>query len=230
MSGTQDPTLRQGVDRLMQNAQSLQGQFAQYYQDEANRPRLLSGVGQEGFLIQRNMNALMKTALKPGLNAPNSSYNTFTSTWNNGTGDLQRSFSLISEFWRLLSGARPELDRLMTAQPGPGPRPTGPSAEVQIVTLLQSQTNVLYDYFKKCVASHTPSGAARIKELSTLIRELLTDGRLSPGTVVKLTNSKQAWTEFMNSYKNGMGINNASLALLGYFVNYTMAACAAILK
>jgi hypothetical protein len=213
----------------MQNAQSLEGLFAQNYQNEANRPRLLSGVGEEGFAIQRNLNALMRTELKPGLSAPNSAYNQFTSTWNNGTGHLGRSFNLISEFWRLLSAARPELDRLMTPQPGPGPQPTGTSADVMICRPLQSESNNLFDVFKLCVANHTPSNAARIKELSTLIGELLSDSRTSPDAAMKLSNSKREWGQFIILYKKGAGIDRSSLSQLGHFVTFTNAACAQIL-
>jgi hypothetical protein len=230
MSDPRDPVLRQAVDKLMQNAQSLQGLFAQNYQNEGNRPILVSGFRDEGIPIKNNLYTLIrKTQLKSALNAPNSAYNQFISTWNNGTGDLGRSFNLISEFWRLLSGARPELDRLMTPQPGPGPQPTGTSADVMICRLLQSESNNLYEVFKLCVANHTPSNAARIRELSTLIGELLSDSRTSPDAVMKLSKSKGEWGQFIILYKKGAGIDRSSLSQLGHFVTFTNAACAQIL-
>jgi hypothetical protein len=168
----------------------------------------VSGFEDEGRPIQSNLVTLIrKTQLKSALNTPNSAYNQFISIWNNGTGDLGRSFNLISEFWRLLQAARPELDRLMTPQPGPGPQPTGTSADVMICRLLQSETNNLFEVFKLCVANHTLSNAARIKELSTLIGELLSDSRTSPDAAMKLSNSKREWGQFIILYKKGAGID-----------------------
>jgi hypothetical protein len=53
MSDPRDPVLRQAVDKLMQNAQYLQGLFAQNYQNEGNRPILVSGFEDEGIPIKK---------------------------------------------------------------------------------------------------------------------------------------------------------------------------------
>src|SRR6516162_3127485 len=114
-----DPSLKQAVTKLKENAQSLEGLFAQNWQNEANRQRLQSAYETQGILIKTNLATLISKTpkLKPALNAPNSAYNQFISTWNNGTGDLERSFKRINEFWTLLQAAEPELNRLMVVGP-----------------------------------------------------------------------------------------------------------------
>src|SRR5215831_21124267 len=213
-----DPALRQAVDRSMQNAQDLENLFAENYQNEANRPKLVSGVGQEGFAIQRNLNALMKTVLKSGLDPSNKIYNQFISTWNNGTGDLGRSFFQINAFWTSLQGRRPQLDNLMVlSSPDTGPQPT--SADITIAKQLRSQSNELVEVFRTCVASHTAPLAAKIKEHVRVITELLNNSNLSQHAQTVLTNSKKERALFTSLYKNGTAIDNRSLSALMVYVS-----------
>jgi hypothetical protein len=221
--------IRQAIEKLMEDAEYVQDQFAQNYQNEANRPRLQSETQLNRAFIQKTLTSLIGRAkLGPALNTPNSAYNHFVSTWSNGTGDLARSFARISEFWRLLQAARPELDRLTAPQPvpdPPGPNGNRNPAEVAVFTRLRSETNDLFDVFKVCVANHTQLAASRIKEDVRVIGELLNNSSLSHDSVMKLTNSKREWTDFVGRYNNGLGITNATFSQLGHFVTFANIAC-----
>ena len=139
---------------------------------------------------------------------------------NNGTGDLGRSFNQISEFWRLLQAAQPELDRLMVP-PGPGPAPTRrpplTPPEIQVFTTLRTQTNELGEVFKSCVANHTTSAASKIKELVRVVQESLNDTRLSQQARTVLTRPKTEWGKFTSLYKNGSVIDRPSWSQLSFF-------------
>src|SRR5262249_52765113 len=146
--------------------------------------------------------------LKPALTVPNSAYNQFISVWAGGTGDLQRSFTQISEFSRLLQAAQPELDRLMVLQPSqPGPWTRGgvgrTPAESQSLTTLRSQTDELWQVYTSCVATHTAASVQRIKEHVKAIGELLRDTRLSQQVHTMLKNAKTEWGRFTSLYRNG---------------------------
>ena len=152
MADRRDPRLVQEVNRLINNARSLQGLFLAN-QEERYRQVLRTGFQNEGVSIQNSLATLIGQTprLKPALNVPNSAYNSFISVWNNGNGDLQRSSKQITEFWNLLQAAEPELNRLMVP-PGPGPastrRPPGTPKEQQVFTMLRTQTNQLGEVFK----------------------------------------------------------------------------------
>jgi hypothetical protein len=207
--------------------------FTANHHDESNRQILQSGYGNQGLIIDSILRSLIRDArLKPALNAPNSEYNRFISTWNNGTGDLGKSFNAISEFWRLLSSAKPELQRLLMPQPGPGPQPGGPKAtpaEVVLFQKLRSETNDLYAIFKSCAAAHSAPAEAKIKEHVRVIGQLLNDGSLSQSSKTALTKAKAEWAQFTAEYKNGARIDKPTLSQLGYFVNFTNIACSQIL-
>ena len=233
MADRRDPRLVSQVAGLMQNTRALQGQFAQYYQDgERYRGLLKTGFQNEGVLIQNSLATLSKGPLKPGLTVPNSAYNQFISIWAGGTGDLQRSFNQITEFWRLLQAAQPELDRLMVP-PGPGPAPTGrpplTPPEIQVFTTLRTQTNQLGEVFKSCVTSHSTTAASKIKEHVRVIGELLINSSLGPQAQTVLTKPKAEWGQFIIQYKNGAGITAQTLSQLQYFVTFTNIACAQVL-
>jgi hypothetical protein len=218
-----DPTaaLKATVGRLMQDAQSLQQLFLTIYargDNEANRKQLQSACENEGARIKTNLYTLIsRTPLKPALETPNSAYNLFISTWDNGKGQLLPSFNRITEFWTSLRNAQPALDRLMVPQPVPGQ--PGPwtrggvgrtPAEIQILTTLRSQTDELWQVYTSCVATHTAAAVQKTKEPVRVIGELLYDTRLSRQAQTVLTNAKPEWQKFISQYKNGNGIDKSS--------------------
>jgi hypothetical protein len=230
MSDPRDPALKQAVDRLMRDGRALHDLFLLNYRDEANRPKLRSGFDIEGTAIQNNLHTLIsRTQLKSALNTPNSNYNQFISAWNNGAGDLLVSFNRLTEFWRLLQAAQPELDRLMAPQPGPGPQPTpghpGTPA-VAVFTRLRSETAELCKVFDAYVKKQ-PVLKSSIQEHVRVIGELLNDSRLGHDaqTQTLLINSKTAWEKFTIQYKNGAEIDWSSLQQLMHFKTDADLAC-----
>jgi hypothetical protein len=212
--------LKAAVGRLMRDAQFLQELFLTNYakgDNEANRRQLQSGYENEGAKIKTNLYTLIsRTPLKPALERPNSAYNQFISTWNNGKGQLLPSYNRINEFWTLLKDAQPALDRLMVPQPGPGGGPWTRGGvgrtptEIQIFTSLRSQTDELWNVYTSCVATHTAASAQKIKELVNAIQKGLWDTRISQQAQTVLTNAKPEWGKFTSLYRNGNGINRAS--------------------
>jgi hypothetical protein len=235
MADPRDPQLVAVVGRLTRDAQFLQDLFLRNYRDENNRTQLQSAYELQGAQITTNLRTLIgKTPrLKPALDKPNSAYNQFISAWNNGTGDLGRSFYQITEFWNLLQAAQPELNRLMAPQPGPGqptPWTRGKTpAEIQIFTTLRSQTEELWKVYTECVATHTSPLAIKIAEHVKAIQELLKDTRLSQQAQTALTNSKTEWGKFISQYNNGKGINRSSWDLLLRFQTVLNIDCAKFL-
>ena len=233
MADRRDPRLVQEVNRLINNARSLQGLFLAN-QEERYRQVLRTGFQNEGVSIQNSLATLISQTprLKPALNVPNSAYNSFISVWNNGNGDLQRSSKQITEFWNLLQAAEPELNRLMVP-PGPGPAPSGKPPltppEIDVFTTLRTQTNQLGEVFKSCVANHTPAAASKIKEHVRVIGELLINSSLGPYAQTVLTKPKTEWGQFTSRSKNGTVIDRPGLTQLEYFVISTNAACAQFL-
>jgi hypothetical protein len=169
--------------------------------------------------------------LKPALDKPNSAYNQFISTWNNGTGDIQKSYLQINEFWRLLQAAQPELDRLMISQPPdrqPPPTPRGTPAERTVIKTLRTQTNDLYEVFSSYLTHHGPPTApSTIQNHVRVIGELLINSSLGQQAQTALTTSKTEWRKFTVLYNNGTGIaNNCNcLKQLVEFQNVANMAC-----
>jgi hypothetical protein len=221
-----DPTvaLKAAVGRLTRDAEFLQNLFLLNYRDENNRTKLQGGYELQGAQITNNLRTLIgKTPrLKPALDKPNSAYNQFISTWNNGTGDLTISFNRITEFNNLLQAAQPALNTLIV-QPGPGSGPWTPGtlgktpAEIQIFTTLRSQTGELFKVYLACVATHTAAAAQEIKELVNAIGKLLIDPRLGRQAQTALTTAKPEWDKFTRQYNNGKAINQASWSQLSHF-------------
>jgi hypothetical protein len=212
----------------------LQGLFAQYYQYGGQYIGLLkTGFQNEGTSIKNSLATLNKPPLQPALNAPNSAYNQFISTWNNGNGDLTRSFRQIDQFWTLLQAAKPELDVLMVPA-GPGPAPSGKPPltppELAVFTTLRTQTNQLGEVFKSCVANHTPAAASKIKEHVRVIGEQINSSSLGQQARMALTKPNAEWQQFTSRYKNGAVIDMPTYSLLEYFVISTNIACAKFLR
>jgi hypothetical protein len=225
-----DPrSLQPAVNNLITHAEILHNVFLANYRDEANRPKLKTVFESSGYLVRQNLASLCKQPqLHSTLNKPNSDYNQFVSTWNNSTGVLLSSFNQLTEFWRSLETAKPELERLI-AQPGPGPQPTpghrGTPAEVAVFTRLRSETAELYKTFDAFV-KHQPSATkARIQEHVRVITEQLNNSSLGHEAQTLLINSKTAWVKFTSQYKNGAEIDYPTLQLLGHFQTDADLAC-----
>jgi hypothetical protein len=215
--------LKQAVGRLTRDAQFLQNEFLLNYRDEDNRTKLQGAYELQGAQIRTNLATLIgKTPrLKPALEAPNSAYNVFISTWKNGTGDLLSSFTRITEFNNLLKTAQPALNTLI-AQRGPD-QPTPwthgkTPAEREIFTLLRSQAGELFQVFMRCVATHNSADALKIKEHVKAIQGLLNDTRLvSQPAKTALTRPKAEWVKFTSHYNNGKLIDQSGFSQVSFF-------------
>jgi len=217
------PTYQQiAVDRLYANAHSLEGNFQATYQNEKNRVRMKDSYEAYAPNILKDMNSLVKGNLAAALAGPKSAFNQFISAWNEGTGDLTRSYNQLAEFWRLLSNARPAIDALTTpaAAPPAPPQPPAPAkptaADLDQFRKLATAANDLLDPFEACVKAHQPAEASQIAELVRQINELL---KIDPSQAAanELNGPKSAWASFTRRYNAGRDISQASFAMLKQF-------------
>jgi len=211
MADPRDPRLVSQVTRLMQDTRTLRGPFFENQNSEAHRGLLKTRYQEEGTSIKNSLATLISQTprLKPALDRPNAAYNQFISIWNNGAGDLQRSYVQIDQFWRWLQDAQAQLDVLMVP-PGPvqpGRRPPGTPKEQQVFRTLRTKINELYPVYEGYMTYKTPPTApTTIREDVNLIGQQLNSSSLSQQAQMLLADSKAEWGQFTSLYKNGNGI------------------------
>jgi hypothetical protein len=148
--------LQQAVERLVGVTETMERLFEANYQDEANRTRIQGGVVRYSDEISKHLRNLgqQKGAIAAEIKVANTAYNNFIATWNNGLGDLVKSFTMLREFHRLLNERRAEIDRLINltpnerSPPDPADKPTAQDLRhFNLIIDVVDELRTLFDAF-----------------------------------------------------------------------------------